>query len=152
MSSCFLTVPWFLLQINSFLLWQSPSCFFYFPVISRIRASGVGFRMSYAWSARALRNQEREGNARSGGIRKIFVQVCMKLFWREIYCANNRPKPDPQSLSLSHRGLGIWAPWIIHEYDLATANMILLLIQTCRCKMDYYIFSAMASFPRMSST
>ena len=71
--------------------------------------------------ARALRDREREGNLRSGRKQNIFSRVCAKLLRLAIYCANPRPKPDPQSGSLSHRVMG---QRIIREYDLVTTILI----------------------------
>ena len=69
--------------------------------------------------AHALRNQEREVNTRSGIKGKNFVQVCEKIFWHVIYCANPTPKLGSRSGSLTHKGLGRQAPWIIQDYDLS---------------------------------
>ena len=88
--------------------------------------------------------------------------MCTKLFWSVIYCANPRPEPDTHSGSLSCRGLGIWYPRIIWEYNLAIVIAIWPLTHSCTCEMVSSIFSSInqlkfasttrAPFPRMSST
>ena len=91
-----------------------------------------------------------------------FVWLSVELLLRTIYCANPRTKPDSQSRSLYHRGLGRRAPWIIREYNLATDISIRPLTQPCTYEMGYSIFAAMsrlkyasttrASFPSMPPT
>ena len=114
--SCFLTISFILCQIPRLLRQYSPSCVCCIPAISSIQASVGCF---YPFSTRSLRelcvvhcelcivhcalqNREREGNTRLGGRRKSFAQVCAKLFWCIIYCANPRPEPNYQLGSLSH--------------------------------------------------
>ena len=145
LSSCFLTVPWFLCPCST-------SCVYYLSVISHIQASGGFFHMPYVCSARVLRNWGKYGNESLGGRQNSFARVRAKLFWREIYCANPRPEPNSHSVSMSHMGLGRRYSHIIHEYDLATAILVRLLIQPRTCKMGSYIFSAMIQLKFASTT
>ena len=125
--------------------------------LQRIILSGVQM-----WHTRCTIGKWREGNARSGRRQNSFSWVCVKLFWRVIYCANLRTEPDYQSLSLSCKILGRWSPQIMCEYDRVTAIEVRPLIQPHMCEMGYSIFAVMvrlrlssktrASFPRMTST
>ena len=112
----------------------SLSCFFCFPIIACAQASSVWFCPLSAWIKRVLRYQEMEVNLLERRW-KSFVRVCMKIFWWSICFVNPRPKPESQLGSLSHRGLSIKSPQIIHEYDLATMTEIQPLIQSRTCKM-----------------
>ena len=56
---------------------------------------------------------------------------------QEIYCAKPNTKPDSHYGSWVHKGLGIQAPRIIKEYNLATAISIWPLIQPLTCKMCF---------------
>ena len=87
-----------------------------------------------------------------GRKRNNFAQVCKKLFWRAIYYTNTRPEPDSQSGSMSCKGLGIQALWIIHEYNLATNIAIQLLTQHHTWKMGSSIFDAMSGLKFTSTT
>ena len=84
---------------------------FLVSVITRVQDFGGCLRLLSMCRTRVV-DREREGNARSGR-KKVFLRLCAKLFWRMIYYANPKPKPDSQSRSLSCRGLGRRAPQII---------------------------------------
>ena len=101
------------------------------------------------------------GRGHTGG-KKLFAHVHEKIFWRSIYCANPRPNSRSHLGYWSLRGFGSRYPWIICEYDLATAISIRPLIQTRTCEMGSSISAAMswlkfsstsrASLPSMPST
>ena len=55
------------------------------------------------------------------------MSVRAKLFWRTIYCTNQRPNTDSYSGFLSCRRLRRWSPRIMQEYDLETKITIRLL-------------------------
>ena len=71
-------------------LFLFPSCFLCFPDISHVWASVFWLYTSSLWTARALRIQEREGNARLC-MEFVLLWVCVKLFWHAIDCANLIP-------------------------------------------------------------
>ena len=96
--------------------------------------------LSSVGGARVLRDQGGWYDVRLVKKRNNFARVGTKIFWRTIYCTNPNPKPDPQYSSLSHKGLGIWAPWIIWEYDLDTAIEIRPLTDPRMWKMGFSIF------------
>ena len=60
------------------------------------------------------------GEREVGKENKYLCVGVRKKFWNVIYCANTRPKPDSQSVSLSCKVMGRLAPHIIQEYNLAT--------------------------------
>ena len=91
-----------------------------------------------------LRNRKKEVKARSGRKLNSLLQVCAKLFWYAIYCANPRSHPDYQTGPLSCRVLGRQDPRIIREYDLETVITILLLTQPHMCEIGSVIFAAMS--------
>ena len=135
---------------------------FCFTFLTRVRAY-VGCTSPFSMcSVHTLHNRYREGNMRSGRKRKIVVLVFTKLSWNTIYFAIPRTEPNYQSGSLYCRRLGIWDPWIIWEYNIATTTKMLLLTHPHTCTMGYSIFTDMswlillittrASFPRMTST
>ena len=84
--------------------------------------------------------------------KKSFVRVRMELLWRDIYCANTRPEPDFQSVSLSCKGLGRQDTWIIREYDLATVIAIRKSTQMRACEMGSSIFVATSPLKFASMT
>ena len=151
MSPQFLTVPWFLHWITRFLHQYSWSCVFCFPIISHIWASRGWLWPSYACIMRVAQSVK-GGKYEVGQDTKEFFWVLPKLFWRVIYCANLRPKPDYQSGSLSHRVLGRQDPWIISEYNLTTTISIRPLIQTCMREMGSSTFSAMSRLKFVCAT
>ena len=119
--------------------------------------------VSFPWVARARHaiNIGREIWGREGN-KRVLCNVFTKLSWNAIYCAIPRTEPNYQSGSLYCRRLGIWDPWIIWEYNIATTTKILTLTQPYTCKMGSSIFTdmsrivslitTMASFLSMPST
>ena len=93
---------------------------------------------------------------REGGViqvvKKKFVGVRAKLFWRAIYCAKPRPDPGSQSGSRSRRGLGRRAPRIMRECDLTTTILNWPLTQPRTCERGSSSFVAMSRLKSVSTT
>ena len=68
------------------------------------------------------------------------ASVHAKLSWRAICCTNLRPNPEAQSGSWYFRGLGRRDPWIMQEYDLATAISMWLMNHPRMREMGSSIF------------
>ena len=149
-----------LLTPNSQILWRHLSSISFF--CSRPCLILKSLPLSIVRVKRALRYQERGGDARPGRTLKSFVRVYAKLFLLAIYCTNTRPKPKYQYSYLSCREFIRRALQIIREYDLATMIAIQPLTQPHTFEMGSSIFATMnwlkfvsttrASFPSMSST
>ena len=85
--------------------------------------------------------QSRGGwDMRLGKKRNNFARVGMKIFWCTIDCVNPKPKTNPQSSYLYHRGIGRPAPRIMQKYYVAIAISIQLLTQPHMCKVGSSIF------------
>ena len=83
---------------------------------------GQGYHARVPWSRKGGCGQSGGGNPCTG--------ERAKLFWLEIYCAKPRPNPGYHSGSWSCRLLVRQSPWIMWEYNLATAIAILALNQS----------------------
>ena len=71
---------------------------------------------------------------------------------REISCANLNPKPDSQSGSQVHKGLGTQDLRRIQDYDLETEVEIWLLTQPLTWEMGSSIFAATSRLKVASTT
>ena len=131
------------------------SILFFYPTpptfIACVRSSVGCVCTPSACSIHALHDWEGEGNTRLGIKRKTFLQVYTKLFWTTIYYANTRPRTNIQSIYLPYKGLGIWVPHIIQEYDLATAVAVRPLTHPRLWKMGSSILAA-TSLLKLAST
>ena len=127
----FPSIPWFIRQYTCLLI-QNISSFF------RSRLS------PFSALERARGARVRGGGMGHTGGKKLFADSRAELFWHAIYCANLMPDASSQSGSWSLRGMMIWAPRIMCEYDLETAIAIRPLIQILTCEIGSSIFAAMS--------
>ena len=139
---------WFRLPSNPWFIRQ------YTWVLLQNISSVCWSRLSLFMSLDFTRGAQMRGGGERGhtGGETFFADFCARLLWREIYCAKPRPNAGSQSGFRSRRGLGIQAPRILCEYDLATKIAIQPLIHTLTCKIGSSIFAAMCRLKTKSTT